>query len=115
MSPLEPQAGAEFPHRLEDVFKAVLVGVDNLPGMRVESQDAGRGRILVTTGMGRGRWGERISLAVEQVGPEQTRLSVSAPRGRWGLHRTQAAEKSRAAMDKIVHATAEALHTLLDV
>lgn len=108
MSTPEHEAEAEFPYRREDVFKAIVVGVDNLPGMRVEDQDAASGRILVEMGMGGGS-GQRIPLSVEQVEPGRTRVSMTA------AYRRQPPldpERSRAVMDRIVDATSEALKVL---
>ncbi len=107
MSSVEPAVVTEFPYRVEDVFKAVVVGVDNLPGMHIESQDPATGRILVKAGM-TSRSGDSIPITVVGLDPKRTRLDI-APRttGRRGA--AVDAEKNRVTLERILSATSEAL------
>ncbi len=110
MSSREQATGAEFPYRLEDVFKAVVVGVDNLPGMHIESQDLATGRILVRAGM-TSRSGESIPITVVGLDPGHTRLDIAPRTGHRG-RAPEDPEKSRATLERIVNATTEALKAL---
>lgn len=108
MSSLEHEGGAEFPYRHEDVFRAIVVGVDNLPGMRVESEDPSSGRILIKTGVTGGRTEEKFPITVVQLEPGRTRIDIaSAPRDKASASGDP--EKNRATVDKILRATSEAL------
>ncbi len=95
----------EFPYRREDVFKALVVGVDNLPGMRVESEDSATGRVLVEAGVTYGKAGQKYPITVVAVGPDRSRLDIGAASVRGGVD----PEKERATREKIVRATTEAL------
>ncbi len=103
--PAEHGAGPEFPYRREDVFKALVVGVDNLPGMRVESEDSASGRVLVEAGVTYGKTGDKYPITVVSLGPDRSRLDMAGPSGR----AARDPEKERATMERIVRATSEAL------
>jgi hypothetical protein len=109
MSSVEHEAGPEFPYRVEEVFKAVVVGVDNLPGMRVERQDPASGQILIETGL-TPRGGRKYPVTVVRVGPDRTRLDFAALTGEGSRDRGDPdPEKNRATIGKIVDATSEVL------
>ncbi len=101
----EHGAAPEFPYRREDVFKALVVGVDNLPGMRVESEDSATGKVLVEAGVTYGKAGQKYPVTVVALGPDRSRLEIGATSGRG----TADPEKERATVEKIVRATSEAL------
>ncbi len=111
MSSREHQAEAEFPYPRDDVFKAVLVGVDNLPGMRVDAHDAASGRIMVGVGLSHGTE-SKLPLTVEAIGPGRTRLGITPGAT---AHGALEPDRSSAAVEKIVRATAEALAALVNV
>ncbi len=111
MSSREPQAQAEFPYPRDNVFRAVLVAVDNLPGMHIDAQDAANGDIMVGVGLSPGTEA-KLPLSVQATGPGSARLSITpgaTPHG--GLE----PGRSFAAVERIARATAEALSAFPDV
>ncbi len=109
MSSLEHEAAAMFPFGRDDVFKAVLVAVDNLPGMYIGGEDPASGRILVGMGLGPGGVQEMLPVSVVQVEPGRTRIAITpVAQVPGGLDPA----RSNVAMQKLVAATAEALKPL---
>jgi hypothetical protein len=74
---VERNESADYPYPPEDVYRATLIAVRTLQGMKVQREDDVAKRIEVSTGVSAMSWGDRVVLTLVQseVG---TRLTVSS-------------------------------------
>ncbi len=99
---------AEFPFPKQVVFRAVVVAVEGLIGMNIESRDELACRVDVKTGMSAFSWGEKVSTVVTGNWPSAAIVSVqSGAKTIFGSATTHG--KNRENVKEVIQRTSELL------
>ncbi|MFZ0667476.1 MAG: SHOCT domain-containing protein [Acidimicrobiales bacterium] len=73
----ERNESADYPYPPEDVYRATLIAVRTVPGMKVQREDDVARRIEISTRLSPMSWGDRVVLTLVQS-DAGTRLSISS-------------------------------------
>ena len=78
MGTMTTQESAEFAASKQEVFDAVVRAIPTVQKMRIAATDPEKGQIKAKGGITWRSWGEDLTVVVEEVGPERTRVTVSS-------------------------------------
>ena len=73
----ESGGGQRFPYTYDQVFSGLLVALQRIE-FTIKSHDKDIGRIECSTGMSLLSWGENISITVEEIDSDHTRVNIQS-------------------------------------